>query len=119
MEIDLSEQWLYAYEGEERVFGAPASTGKDGFVTPTGRFAVYAKLPLQTMRGSARGESWEVPDVPHVMYIYGSVAIHGTYWHNLFGTGVRLSHGCINLPVDAAALLYNWAPIGTPVWIHA
>ena len=28
------------------------------------------------------------------------------------------SHGCVNLPVDMAAFLYGWAPLGTPVWVH-
>jgi lipoprotein-anchoring transpeptidase ErfK/SrfK len=52
------------------------------------------------------------------MYINGSVALHGAYWHNLFGSGVRLSHGCINLPLDSAAWLYKWAPVGTTVVVH-
>jgi lipoprotein-anchoring transpeptidase ErfK/SrfK len=70
------------------------------------------------MRGSINGESWVVPDVPHAMYFNGSVALHGTYWHNLFGSGVRISHGCVNLPLDAAAWLYDWAPVGTTVDVH-
>jgi lipoprotein-anchoring transpeptidase ErfK/SrfK len=50
-----------------------------------------------------------------VMYINGGVALHGTYWHNLFGSGARPSHGCVNLPLRAAKWLYGWAPVGTPV----
>lgn len=116
--VDLSDQWLYAYEGERMVFDAPVSTGRDGFNTPVGRFAIYHKVRVQTMRGCAGGECWNVPDVPHAMYIVGGVALHGTYWHNQFGTGVRRSHGCINLPLDAAAWLYEWAPMGTPVTVR-
>ena len=56
-----------------------------------------------------------VPNVPNVMYINGGVALHGTYWHNRFGTGARLSHGCVNLPLRAAGWLYDWAPMGTTV----
>lgn len=116
--VDLSDQWLYAYEGERMVFDAPVSTGRDGFNTPVGRFAIYAKVRSQTMRGCAGGECWNVPNVPHAMYIVGGVALHGTYWHNQFGTGVRRSHGCINLPVASAAWLYGWAPLGTPVSVR-
>ncbi len=115
--VNLSHQWLYAYEGNVLVFSAPVSTGRDGFNTPTGFFSIYAKNPLQTMSGTLQGEYYNVPDVPNAMYIVGSVAMHGTYWHNMFGTGVRMSHGCINLPLDSAAWLYNWAPIGTPVQV--
>ncbi len=116
--VDLSEQWLYAYEGEQLVFDAPVSTGRDGFNTPVGRFAIYHKVRSQTMRGCAGGECWNVPNVPHAMYIVGGVALHGTYWHNQFGSGVRRSHGCVNLPLKSAAWLYEWAPAGTQVTVQ-
>ena len=118
IEVDLTRQWMYAYEGDRLILSSGVSTGKPGWETPAGTFAVYAKLPLQTMSGNVNGESWYVPDVPNVMYFYRSVALHGTYWHNRFGTGERLSHGCVNLPLDVAAQLYNWAPIGTPVVVY-
>ncbi len=113
--VNLSKQWLYAYEDDRLVFDAPVATGRDGMNTPTGTFQIYAKLPRQTMDGVTDGTYWVVPNVPHVMYFYGGVALHGTYWHNLFGTGARPSHGCVNLPLKSAAWLYEWAPIGTPV----
>ncbi|WP_254150974.1 L,D-transpeptidase [Candidatus Chloroploca mongolica] len=116
--VDLSDQWLYAYEGDRMVFDAPVSTGRDGFNTPVGRYAIYAKVRSQTMSGCIGGECWNVPNVPHAMYIVGDVALHGTYWHNQFGTGVRRSHGCINLPLNAAAWVYEWAPTGTPVTVR-
>ena len=56
--------------------------------------------------------------MPNDMYINGMVAIHGTYWHNMFGSGVRLSHGCINLSLKDAAWMYNWAPVGTTGIVH-
>src|SRR5215207_2486857 len=59
---------------------------------------------------------YNVPDVPWVLYFTNSGhALHGTYWHNNFGT--PMSHGCINLPMDVAAWLYDWAPLGTPVLV--
>jgi uncharacterized protein YraI len=117
--VDLSEQWLYAYDDEDLVFDAPVSTGKDGFNTPVGTFTTFLKYPLQTMTGMLGGESWLVPDVPYVQYITESgVALHGAYWHDLFGTGERLSHGCINLEVDTAAWLFTWAPLGITVEIR-
>ena len=69
--VDLTRQWAYAYQDGQQVFDAPVSTGKDGWNTPPGEFAIYTKLPLQTMTGARNGESWEVPDVPHVMYFTG------------------------------------------------
>ncbi|MFO7170499.1 MAG: L,D-transpeptidase [Chloroflexota bacterium] len=116
--VDLTRQMLTAYEGDVPVFTAPVATGKDGFNTPTGSFAIYAKYPVQTMAGSAGGETWHVPNIPFVQYIVGGVALHGTYWHDLWGTGVRMSHGCINLNIDDAQWLYEWADVGTPVEVH-
>ncbi len=118
IEVNLSTQWLTAYEGALEVYRAPVATGRDGFNTPAGEFAVYDKLTMQTMTGSVGDESWHVPDIPWVMYVVGGVALHGTYWHNAFGTGVRMSHGCINLGMDDAEWLYQWADIGTSVIIH-
>jgi hypothetical protein len=116
--VDISEQYLTAYEGETVVFRAAIATGRDGFNTPIGEYAIYYRLPMQTMRGTAGGETWDVPNVPWVQYVVGGVALHGTYWHDLWGTGVRMSHGCINLNIDDAQWLYEWAEIGVPVTIQ-
>jgi lipoprotein-anchoring transpeptidase ErfK/SrfK len=121
IEISLERQWLYAYLGDELIFDAPVSTGKDDWETPIGSFKIFQKFEKTDMKGDdkERGEKWDVKDVPHAMYFReGGFAIHGTYWHNVFGTGARLSHGCVNLPLDAAAQLYEWAPLGTPVIVY-
>jgi hypothetical protein len=117
IEVNLTTQWLTAYEDDTPVFQAPVATARDGFVTPTGSFAIYRKTPKRTMAGALGGERWYVPNVPWVQYVVGGVALHGTYWHDKWGTGFRLSHGCINLNIDDAQWLYDWASIGTSVHI--
>jgi hypothetical protein len=118
IDVDLTAQHLVAYEGDTPVFRAPVATGRDGFNTPTGSYAIYSQYPMQTMTGSAGDETWYVPDIPWVQYVVGGVALHGTYWHDQWGTGLRMSHGCINLNIDDAQWLYEWADIGTQVDIH-
>jgi lipoprotein-anchoring transpeptidase ErfK/SrfK len=114
--ISISQQMLWAFKGKQDVLSSYVSTGRTGFETPVGNFAVLTKLPSQTMEGVIGGEYYNVPDVPWVLYFTNSGhALHGTYWHNNFGT--PMSHGCVNLPLDVAAWLYDWAPIGTPVQI--
>ena len=114
--ISISQQMLWAYKGDRVVQSSYVSTGRGGFDTPIGSFAVLTKLPSQTMEGVIGGEYYNVPDVPSVLYFTNSGhALHGTYWHNNFGT--PMSHGCVNLPLDVAAWLYDWAPIGTRVLI--
>ena len=51
-----------------------------------------------------------------MMYFYKDYGIHGTYWHNNFGT--PMSHGCVNLTIPDAEWLYNWASYGTTVKVH-
>jgi lipoprotein-anchoring transpeptidase ErfK/SrfK len=62
------------------------------------------------------GPDYDVPDVPYTMYYDGGMAIHGAYWHSLFGNPV--THGCTNVAVNHAKWLFEWASVGTPVVVH-
>jgi lipoprotein-anchoring transpeptidase ErfK/SrfK len=116
--VSVGQQMLWAYKGDKVVLSSYVSTGRASFDTPFGSFAVLSKLPSQTMEGVIGGEYYNVPDVPWVLYFTNSGhALHGTYWHDNFGT--PMSHGCVNLPLDVAAWLYDWAPVGTPVRVVA
>ena len=110
--IDLSEQRLIAWEGNKVVYAVIVSTGKQSTPTRKGIFKVQTKYPVARMTGP----DYDVPDVPYTMYYDGGMAIHGAYWHNLFGTPV--SHGCTNVAVDHAKWLFDWASVGTPVVVH-
>lgn len=63
-----------------------------------------------------RGEDYDVPNVPYVMYYDRGYGIHGAYWHNNFGTPV--SHGCVNLAPNHAKWLFDWAEVGTKVVVQ-
>ena len=112
IEVNLSTQRLIAWEGGTPVYAIIVSTGVADHPTLIGSFAVQSKHRTARMRG----EDYDVPDVPFVMYYDGSYGIHGAYWHHSFGTPV--SHGCVNVAVDHAEWLFNWASIGTPVVVH-
>ena len=112
IDIDLSEQKLYAYEGATLVASFLVSTGIDRYPTETGQYHIDVKMRYSDMRG----EGYFLPDVPFTMYYYGDFAIHGTYWHHSFGT--RMSRGCVNMDISDAEWLYNWASVGTLVNIH-
>ncbi|MGB3328776.1 MAG: L,D-transpeptidase [Thermomicrobiales bacterium] len=117
VDVNLSSQYMVVYQGNTPVMESYVSTGREGFDTPTGTFSVLSMLPSQTMEGVLGGEYYNVPDVPDVMYFTeGGHALHGTYWHNNFGS--VMSHGCVNLPMDVADWLYANAYIGMPVVIH-
>ena len=117
IEVDLSDQYMWAWQGDVVVQESYVSTGREGFDTPTGTFFINSKIPVQDMEGVIGGEYYNVPQVPDVMY-FTSVghAFHGAYWHNNFGQ--VMSHGCVNLPMDVAAWLYEWTSMGARVEIH-
>ncbi len=120
IDVNLSKQYLVAFEGDKIVWSGYISSGRGENFTPTGTYKVFTKIVVQDMRGpdpTLPGGAYFQPDVPWVMYFAdGGYAIHGVYWHNNFGT--PMSHGCVGMPVGAANFIYNWAPIGTVVVIH-
>ena len=115
--VSISGQRMWAYENGELVTSSYVSTGIGNVpetVTPIGNWSILSKYDVQTMAGVIADEEYLVPDVPNVMYFDNlGNALHGAYWHNNFGA--PMSHGCINLPLDIAAFLYEWAPVGTAV----
>jgi lipoprotein-anchoring transpeptidase ErfK/SrfK len=116
IQIDLSDQRLTAWEGNTPVFSIMVSTGRASDATPTGVYAIETKYRMARMQGESQGKQYDIPDVPYTMYFSGSYAIHGAYWHSSFGDPV--SSGCINVPVEGAAWLFDWANAGTPVVVQ-
>jgi tetratricopeptide (TPR) repeat protein len=121
IEIDISKQRFYAYEGDKLVYNFPTSTGLPGRDTATGRYEVLSKIPM------AYSSIWRLK-MPYWLGIYyvGRIenGIHalpirpdGTVmWGGLLGQ--RASYGCVILSTQAARTIYNWAEIGTKVHIH-
>ncbi len=116
IDVNITTQTITAFEGNTVVKSVLVSTGVSWHPTPIGHYAVYMKIPSQTMSGGAGAEYYYLPNVPWVMYFAGANAIHGTYWHRNFGH--PMSHGCVNLTIDDAKWFYDWASIGTPVITH-
>lgn len=118
IEVDLTHQRVYAYEGNTKVYEFIISSGKWGR-TPTGEFRIWTKVKSQLMKGGdpALHTYYYLPNVPWVMFFYNDqipkmrgFSFHGTYWHDNFG--YPMSHGCVNMRTNEAKLLYDWA---TPI----
>lgn len=112
IDVDLSQQRTYAYEGNQLVRTFVVSTGIAAYPTVTGEFHIYVKYRYTLMVGPG----YYLPNVPYTMYFYKGYGLHGTYWHHNFGT--PMSHGCVNLKTEDAAWLFQWASIGTVVNVH-
>lgn len=115
IEVDLTRQRLYAYEGTKKIFDFAVATGK-WYPTPTGEFRIWAKLRSTRMTGGdpSIGTYYDLPNVPYVMFFYNDevgkgrgFSLHGTYWHNNFGH--PMSHGCVNMRTPEAKKLFEWA----------
>lgn len=115
IEVDLTNQRLYAFEGDQKVYDFLVSTGKWGR-TPTGEFTIWGKFKYTKMEGGSkeRNTYYYLPNVPFVMFFSNNeiapsrgFSIHGTYWHENFGT--PMSHGCVNMKTSEAEQLFYWA----------
>jgi hypothetical protein len=124
IDVDLAEQMLIAFEGEHPVYGTLISSGRRSpwdlqhdHPTPTGTYRIYEKHVTATMDGDVAADGpYSIEDVPWVMYFQGSYALHGAFWHDLFGT--PRSHGCVNLsPIDARELFF-WTEPRLPTGWH-
>ena len=111
--VDLSEQQIYAYQDGQLLRTFIVSTGLPATPTVQGDYNIYLKYELQRMRGPG----YDLPNVPWVMYFYQGYGFHGTYWHSNFGQ--TMSHGCVNMRTPESEWLWNWAPMGTAVHVHA
>ena len=109
--VDLSEQVLVAYTGDTPIRAFVIASGLPGTPTVTGEFRVRTKVRSQTMSGGEGALYYNLPNVQWVQYFYSEYAIHGTYWHNNFGT--PRSHGCVNM--TNADAKWVWEHLG-PVW---
>ncbi len=110
--VVLSEQRLYAYDGDQMVRTTLISSGIWQYPTVTGTFHIYLRYTSARMIGPG----YNLPNVPYVMYFYQSYGLHGTYWHSNFGH--PMSHGCVNMPTSEAEWAFNWSTYGTPVIIR-
>lgn len=113
--VDLSAQLVTAFEGEKLVFSQRCSSGAKGTETPKGEFRTYHKGPSihMTNQGDAIEGIYDLPGVPWVAFFTGNGdGFHGTYWHNDYGR--PRSHGCVNLPSEAAKFIYRWTRPNLP-----
>ncbi|MDJ0754076.1 MAG: L,D-transpeptidase [Ardenticatenaceae bacterium] len=122
VEVDLYEQTLAAYEGDNMVFATLISSGLNRWPTYEGIFQVEQRFRAAKMSGAeGRVDYYYVEDVPHTMYfdMVNQIALHGAYWHDRFG--YKHSHGCVNMPPQDSEWVYQWSAEAENdlwVWVH-
>ncbi len=122
IDVNITKQVLVAYEGTKPVYTTLVSSGEAGLGDPEtskstkrGIFRIHTKYLSITMDSKATGEEFELRDVPYVQYFENGYAVHGSYWHDVFGQ--PKSHGCVNLAPEDARRLFFWSePQIPPGW---
>jgi lipoprotein-anchoring transpeptidase ErfK/SrfK len=102
------------HNGKVVVEGA-ANTGIPGAETELGTFPVYLRYEETTMSGeNPDGSHYEDPGIMWVSYFNGGDALHA-FDRASFGTPQSL--GCVEMPLEEAAEVYPYTPLGTLVTV--
>jgi ankyrin repeat protein len=105
--VDLSEQRVRVYRGEEEIFSAACSTGRKGFETPAGEYVITNKY--RNWNSTLYGSS-----MPYFMRLNcGDFGLHQGAL-----PGYPASHGCIRLPRGAAEKMFSLCRLGDRVTIR-
>lgn len=118
IEISLKKQHVWVYiDGREKV-STDCVTGNSsrGFDTPTG---IY---PINYLERDAtlEGQGYASP-VSYWMPFNGNIGLHDASWRSSFGGTIYQysgSHGCVNLPPDAAKKIFGIIKPGMPVIVY-
>ncbi|MDR0416788.1 MAG: L,D-transpeptidase, partial [Propionibacteriaceae bacterium] len=113
IDVDLTSQTTTLVENGRVVASYVVSSGKAETPTPTGKYAVYLKVPSQTMRGTEPdGAPYAIPNVTWVTYFSGDYGFHTAYWLDDSQLGTPQSHGCLNMREAESRFIFDWAPMG-------
>jgi lipoprotein-anchoring transpeptidase ErfK/SrfK len=131
--VSTSKQILHAYLNGRLVYTTLVTTGMPQLYTPTGTWHVYGKVTNVVFHSPWPKSSpyYYAPEFVHYVLLYDApyIYLHDSTWRSVYGPGTEYphkdpkfgpetgSHGCVNMPLNAAAWLYNWAPVGTIVQI--
>lgn len=114
-EVNLTAQHLFFYKDGEKILESDFISGNVAkrHTTPPGIFA----LTYKQRNAVLRGEGYAAP-VKFWMPFNGGIGFHDASWRSTFGGSIYKtggSHGCINMPYEAAKTLFENVYAGVPV----
>jgi hypothetical protein len=129
--LSIRRQWWYAVEDGRLLYDGPVTTGRPELYTPLGSYRILSRHSPYTFISPWPPGSpfwYETATSSYALRITDNgIFLHDAPWRPYNGPGTNVphvdpdgvwrtgSHGCINMPLAAAAWLYHWAPVGTPV----
>ena len=103
--VSLRNQRITVYDAQGWILRAPVSSGQKGRETPAGIFSVIEKVE------DHYSNLYDDAYMPHMQRItWSGIALHGGVL-----PGYAASHGCIRLPFDFAARLFDATAMGMRV----
>lgn len=132
VEVDIAAQhmWFVQVEADGTktvLFETDVVTGTPNAqrATPTGTFTILKKMQNKVLRGNIMPNGkreYETPVKYWVRITWSGVGFHDATWQPAFGGELYKqgygSHGCINMPLEAAKTFYEMAYVGCPVVVH-
>lgn len=119
VELDITRQKVWLYVNGACVLESPCVTGNvnKGNGTPTGTFFLSYKERNATLEGEDYSSF-----VGYWMPFNGGIGFHDATWRKEFGGNIYLnngSHGCVNLPLEKAKVLYQYISKSMPIIVYA
>ena len=103
--VSLHSQRITVYDANGWILRAPVSSGQKGRETPAGIFSVIQK------EAEHYSNLYDDAYMPHMQRItWSGIALHGGPL-----PGYPASHGCVRMPFDFAARLFDETPLGLRV----
>jgi lipoprotein-anchoring transpeptidase ErfK/SrfK len=112
IDVDLTKKVFTLFAYDKPIFATYISPGREGNETQTGTFRIWYKLRKAEMKGGPPLHTYRyhLKNIPWTMFYNYDYAIHGTYWHDRFGS--QQSAGCTNMTQgDAKFVFDNTLPI--------
>ena len=113
---DIPETVTVWHNGKTVLSGISANTGIPGAETELGTHNVYLRFEETTMSGkNPDGTPYNDPGIMWVSYFFGGDALHA---FDRASYGSPQSLGCVEMPLEDAADVWPYTPIGTPVTVN-
>jgi hypothetical protein len=125
LDVNLTQQTLTAYEGEQPIYMTYFSSGRPEWETHEGIFRIIYRVENETMESNrllaadAARSAYRVENVRWTQYFSSDgQAIHENYWRQPELFGIPSSHGCLGMAAQDALWFWLWARTGLPLSSH-
>lgn len=133
MVVSLREQEARMYDNGQLVKAMKVTTGNPDLPSPPGLHCILYEMQNYDDISPFPPTSPYYYKPTHInygmVYSYYGYIVHDAWWRSWFGKYSNLphydpisfnngSHGCVNLPLDDMAWVFNWGTVGTPVLVY-